>query len=87
MNKRYRDYFVAFSTLTALAAAACAPMTEAEREAREYAIVEFQNQFVLDQSACQARGGRIEVGGDAVRLDRNGVPYSKTRYICVLPRS
>lgn len=76
-----------FLALLACAVAACAPMTEAEREAREYAIVEFQSQFVVDQAACQARRGRIEVAGDAVRLDRNGVPYSKTRYVCVLPRS
>ena len=87
MKQRNRNYFVAFSTLTAFAIAACAPMTEAEREAREYELVEFQNQFVLDQASCQARRGRIEVAGDAVRLDRNGVPNSKTRYICVLPRS
>ena len=84
MKQRHRNYFVAFTTL---ATAACAPMTEAEREAREYAIVEFQNQFVLDQASCHARRGRIEVAGDAVRLDRDGVPYSKTRYICVLPKS
>ena len=87
MKQRQRNYVVAFSALVALVVGACAPMTEAEREAREYAIAEFQNQFVLDQASCHARRGRIEVAGDAVRLDRDGVPYSKTRYICVLPKS
>lgn len=87
MRQKHRNYVAAFPALVALVIGACAPMTEAEREAREYAIAEFQNQFVLDQASCHARRGRIEVAGDAVRLDRNGVPYSKTRYICVLPRS
>ena len=85
MKRRYQSSFVTFAA--AIVISACAPMTEAEREAREYAIAEFQAQFALDQASCGARGGRIEVAGDAVRLDRHGVPYSKTRYICVLPRS
>ena len=87
MKKRQRNYVAAFSALVALVIGACAPMTEAEREAREYEIAEFQNQFVIDQASCHARRGRIEVAGDAVRFNRHGVPYSKTRYICVLPRS
>ena len=87
MKQRHRNHVVAFSALAALVIGACAPMTEAEREAREYALAEFQNQFMLDQASCHARRGRIEVAGDAVRIDRHGVPYSKTRYICVLPRS
>ena len=87
MKRRNHCGFVTFAAVAAIVISACAPMTETEREAREYAIAEFQSQFVLDQASCQAMRGRIEVAGDAVRLDRNGVPKSKTRYICVLPRS
>ena len=74
-------------SLCAIALSGCAPLTMADTDARDYATVEFQNRFVLDRSACFEKGGRIEVAGDAVRIDRNGVPRRKTRYVCVLSRS
>ena len=69
-------------SVTVLLAAGCAPMTEAEREAREYSRVDFRNQFIENRNRCHARGGRIYVQGFGGAVDRDGIPRSRVLYIC-----
>ena len=64
--------------------AACATMTEEEREAREYARIEWRQQFVVDRAYCNERGGRLEFDG-STRQDRYGIPKHRVYYVCVRP--
>jgi hypothetical protein len=78
-------FFKTFWLITAAAAfgsVACSTMTEKEREEREereYARVEWQEQFRTDRRVCLARGGNFVFDGVA-ELDRYDVP--KTRVFC-----
>ena len=40
---------------------ACAPMTEAEREEREYTRIEWREQFIAHRDECNAIGGRLDL--------------------------
>jgi len=62
--------------------AGCAPMTEAQREAREYDRIEFRNRFLEDRARCNAIGGRIFILANSGLLDRDGVPKSRVYYTC-----
>ena len=81
MRHTFTRYFSLILILTAFFSVACAPMTEAQREQREYARVEWQEQFRADRMACQARGGLFEFDGTA-ELDRDDVPKSRVLYAC-----
>ncbi len=69
-------------SVTVLLTAGCAPMTEAQREAREYDRVDFRNQFIEDRDSCLASGGRIYINGHGGVLDRNDVPRTRVYYVC-----
>lgn len=62
--------------------AACAPMTDAQREAREYSRVEFRNKFIDDRARCAASGRRIVVQGNGGALDSDGIPRTRVWYVC-----
>jgi hypothetical protein len=75
-------YFSLIPVLAAFFCSACAPMSEAQREAREYARVEFREQFVIDRELCRTHGGRFLFDG-AAEMDRKGIPKTKVLYYCV----
>ena len=68
--------------LIALSNTACAPMTEAQREAREYERIEFKEQFIVDRKLCFASGRMIHIHANAATLDHDGVPKSRVNYVC-----
>ena len=70
-------------SVTVLLTAGCAPMTEAQREAREYDRVDFRNQFIEERDRCLERGGRMYIDGSGGRLDRDDIPRTRTYYVCV----
>jgi hypothetical protein len=70
------------SVLAALLATACAPMTTADRDAREYRRTDFRQQFVEDRERCHALGGRIYILAHGGQLDRSGIPVSRAYYKC-----
>jgi hypothetical protein len=70
------------SVVVSALCAGCATMTEAEREEREMARVEFREQFVFDREYCRSQGGRFIFNG-AAEVDRDGIPKTKTRYQCI----
>lgn len=60
---------------------ACAPLSEAERDEREYRQVDFVEQFLVFRADCAARGKRILI--DAMsRVSRDGIPSPGDRYFC-----
>ena len=61
---------------------ACAPVTEAQRDAREYSRVEFRNQFIEDRRRCFASGGRIYIQARGGSVDRDGIPKTRVPYVC-----
>lgn len=63
-------------------AAGCAPMTEAQRTAREYSRIDFQNRFVEARTRCTATGRRIVITSYGGGVDGNGIPRSRVSYIC-----
>ena len=81
MRHTITRYFTLLSFCAAVFCAGCATMTEAEREARDYARVEFQEQFKLDRAECRARGGHLVFQGGP-ELDRDGVPKTRVWYAC-----
>ena len=74
--------FTVISVMIAVFCVGCAPMTEAEREEREMARVEFREQFVFDREYCRSQGGRFIFNG-AAEVDRDGIPKTKTLYQCI----
>jgi hypothetical protein len=81
MRRTFTKYFSLIPILMATCCVACAPMTEAQLEEREYARVEWREQFRSDRSACQALGRIIVVDGSA-ELDRDDVPKTRVFYTC-----
>lgn len=69
-------------SVTVLLMAGCAPMTEAQREAREYSRVDFRNQFIEDRNRCQANGGRMYIQGFGGAVDNDGIPLTRVYYVC-----
>jgi hypothetical protein len=60
---------------------ACAPLSEAERDEREYRQVDFVEQFLVFREDCTGRGKRILI--DAMsRVSRDGIPSPGDRYFC-----
>ena len=84
MKRKISRYTTMLALLTVCLFGACATMTEAEREEREYGRIEWREQFIAHRDECNAIGGRLEFDGSA-QQDRNGVPKYKVRYICTLP--
>ena len=74
--------FTVVSLLITAFLVGCAPMTEAEREEREMARVEFREQFVFDREYCRSQGGLFVFNG-AAEVDRDGIPKTKTLYRCI----
>ena len=81
MKHTINTIFAAFVFASALFSAACSTMTEKEWEAREYARVEWQEQFRNDRRECLARGGNWVVDGTA-ELDRDDIPKRRVFYVC-----
>jgi len=71
-----------FLSVTLSLTAGCAPMTEAELEAREYSRADFRNQFIEDRDRCQAGGGRMYIQGFGGAVDNDGIPLSRVYYVC-----
>ena len=72
-----------FLSVTVLLTAGCAPMTEAQRDAREYDRVDFRNQFIEDRVRCRAGGGHMYIDGSGTTLDREDIPRTRVHYVCV----
>ena len=81
MRHTITRYFSLISVFAVVLCAGCSTMTEAQREARDYARVEFQEQFRLDRAQCRARGGNFVFQGSP-ELDRDGVPKTRVFYTC-----
>jgi hypothetical protein len=81
MRHTFIKSFSLISVLTAFFCVGCAPMTEAEWEEREYARVEWREQFRTDRRECFARGGYFVYDGVA-ELGRDGVPKTRVFYAC-----
>ena len=60
---------------------ACATLSEAELEARQYERTDYQERFRDFRRRCLAGGGKVIVNAPT-RIDRDGVPYPGSRYIC-----
>ena len=84
MKREFSKDTAMLGVLTVCLFSGCAPLSEAEREEREYSRTEWREQFIAHRDECNAIGGRMEFDGSAQR-DRNGVPKYKVRYICTLP--
>jgi len=81
MRHTVTKYFSLVPILMATFCVACAPMTDVQREEREYARVEWREQFRSDRSACTALGRTIVFVGSA-ELDRDDVPKTRVFYTC-----
>ena len=82
MRHTITRYCTLISVFAAVLCTGCATMSEAEREARDYARVEFQEQFRIDRADCRDRGGQLVFQGGP-ELDRDGVPKTRVWYSCV----
>ena len=69
------------AVLGILAVVACAPLTEREREARDFRKLDSEARYLEFRDRCIARGGTIyvEAGG---RIGRRGIPRRTDRYRC-----
>ncbi len=69
------------AALAVLSASACAPLTERERDARNYRQLDFELRYLEFRERCRARGGLIvvEAGG---RIGRRAAPRRTDRYRC-----
>jgi len=62
---------------------ACAPLTQASREDREYSRMEYRNKFLEERASCLALRRHFVIQGWGASLDRDGVPRTRVRYHCV----
>lgn len=60
---------------------ACASLSEAELEARQYERTDYQERFRDFRQRCLAGGGLVIVNAPT-SMDRNGVPGPGSRYTC-----
>ena len=60
---------------------ACATLSEAELEARQYERTDYQERFRDFRRRCLAGGGMIIVNAPT-SIDRDGVPGPGSRYTC-----
>ena len=84
MNRNTFETSLLLGLLALFFVSGCAPMTEVEREQRDYSRVEWRGQFLAHRAECSTRGGRFEFDGSAEQ-DRDGIPKYKVRYTCTLP--
>ncbi len=68
--------------MTALLSVACTPITERERERREYQRVEFQAKFLEYRNRCHEKGGIILMHSYS-RLRGSDLPVPGDRYRCM----
>lgn len=69
-------------SVSVLLTAGCAPMTEAQLEARKYSRTDFRNQFIEDRDRCRTNGGRMFIQGFGGAVDNDGIPLSRVYYVC-----
>jgi len=60
---------------------ACAPLSEAELDEREYRQVDHVERFLAFRVSCTARGKRILISASS-SVPRNGIPGVGDRYFC-----
>lgn len=70
--------FIVAATLTT----ACVPITEEQRDAREYRDAEWRAEFIEYRAKCRNQGGNLMVRGDTQRYGRHGVPDYGDFYTC-----
>ncbi len=68
--------------LPAVLFTACAPLTEEQREARDYRRLDFEARYLEFRARCRARGGTIYVEAGR-RIGRSSVPRRNDRYRCL----
>ena len=69
--------------LIAATTTACAPVTQASRDDREYSQMEYRNKFLEERASCHAMRGQFVIHGWAGSLDRDGIPRTRVRYHCI----
>jgi hypothetical protein len=77
MNTFKYTALVAMTLLTS----ACATLTDAQLETREYRRIDFEAQFVQYRSQCLSAGKRIIIDARQ-KIGRDGVPRPGDRYYC-----
>ena len=77
-RSRFLVYLCAAGLLTLTA---CATLSEAELEARQYERTDYQERFRDFRQRCLAGGGLVIVNAPT-SIDRNGVPGPGSRYTC-----
>lgn len=82
MNHLFGKFLTALALIAAIFVTGCAPMTEMQREAREYSHAEFMNRFFEDREQCLANGRQIVVMTYGGGVDRHGFPKTRTPYYC-----
>jgi len=81
MRHTHTRYFSMIPVLAAYFCMACTPMTEAQRDARDYARAEWNEQFRTARADCRNRRGLFVVDGTA-GLDRDDIPRTRVFYSC-----
>lgn len=81
MRHTHTNYLSLILMLTGYFCVACTPMTEAQRDARDYARMEWKEQFRADRADCRNRRGFFVVDGTG-GLDRDEIPRSRALYYC-----
>jgi len=79
--KETRDMKILLA-MTALLSVACAPMTERERENREYQRVDYQAKYIDFRSRCQSKGGIILLTSTS-RMRGSDLPARNDKYRCM----
>lgn len=68
--------------VTALLTVACTPITEREREQREYQRLDFQAKYLDFSNRCQRKGGIVLVKTTS-RIRGSGLPEPHDSYRCI----
>lgn len=78
---RYRPILLALCCIGLLSAGACAPLSEAQFEARQYRQIEYQNRFLDFRQQCWVRGKRVFIEARG-RVGNDRLPAYGDKYFC-----
>lgn len=82
MNTKGPKLLLPLLVLMIATTTACAPMTQASRDDREYSRMDYRNKFLEDRASCLAMHRHFVIQGWAGSLDRDGIPRTRVRYHC-----